>query len=261
MKLEPIAKRVLIALSGRWLSIEAGIVVCCLSCAGCATSAGNATSAGSATSARGAISQQAFGRLQAAVSERNKQRYREAEALLQASGYRLVDDEQVYDATLSSTAKQGAGWACADDNAVGQTMVVRLAPASRTGHPPAAPTELRVLPEDVCPFFRLETYQLGGQLPEANVAHIALIAERLRLARDRDGGLVVVDVSTRVVSRQSVVVEVTRDDKQEPEVDPGSRVWASPLMTGIPLRVILTSTPPPRVEMVVDAEVLDVTVK
>lgn len=226
--------------AGARLAIAASLIACAYSLAGCATS------------------QQSFGGVAVGVSERNEQRYRAAEAGLRARGYSFVDDEQLY-ATLDEEARQrcldavyqAASRAPVDETptSTGEPMLVRVAPASRADRLPPVATELRV-DGDACPFFRRQTNQLDGRKPDGSTARIVRIEDDLRLARDRSGQLVVVAVSTRVLSRRSVLVERSCDHMP--------RLAPDPLERYLDTKVVFGSAPPPRVEMTVEAEVLDV---
>jgi len=200
-----------------------------------------------------AMSQQSFARLAAGVSERNEQRYRAAEAELRTRGYVFVDDEQLY-ATLDEQARRrcldAAYRGQPEPTTASEPMLVRVATASRADRPPPVPIELSAAAEDACQFFRARIDQLDGRRPDGNVARIIRIGDGVRLARGRHGDIAVVAVSPRVVSRRSVLVKRSCDHMPRPEPDPLER--------SIHTRVVLASTPPPRVEMVVEEEMLDV---
>ncbi|MBX7115519.1 MAG: hypothetical protein K1X64_14410 [Myxococcaceae bacterium] len=224
--------------TGRHLALTASIFVCALHLAGCA------------------MSQQAYGKHAAELSDRNGQRYRAAEAELQAKGYRFVDDERLW-AQLDEGALQhclqvvrpAARYPDAKLTSPVKPMRVRVAPAGQADQPLPVPMELGVA-ADACQFFGQLTDQLDVQKTDGSAARIIRIPEKSRLARDRNGGLVAVAVSTREVSRRRVLVDQHCNLMPKDERDP--------LEHRIRLPVVFASAHPPQVEMVVEEEVVDV---
>jgi len=204
-----------------------------------------------------AMSQQAFQRLAAGVSKRNEQRYRTAEAGLRARGYVFADDEVLYAALTGAPRERcllDAGHGTAVEKPptdAAESILLHVSGGIRADRPAPEPIEIRVDAVDACQFFRARTNQLDGQSTGGGATRIVRIADGLRLARDQHGNIAVVAASSRVVSRRRVLVERSCDHMPSPDSD-------DPLVRQLPVRVVVASAPPPRIDMIVEEEVLDV---
>jgi hypothetical protein len=200
-----------------------------------------------------AMSEQSYGRLSSAVSQRNEERYRTAEAAMRAKGYRFVDDELLH-ASLDIDAMERCDAysrrsfrrpATDDQPLTDAGLVVHVAPSARADRPPPVPIELRVAERDACELFSGNIRQLDVKKPDGSAARMVIIPAGMRLARDRSGLLVLVTASSRVVSQRTVLVDRSCDHMPGGERRPMS------------LPVVFASVPPPTIEMVVEREELD----
>lgn len=197
------------------------------------------------------MSERAYARISTATTARNQQRYRAAEAALQAKGYVFVDDEVLY-ATLTETTRDRCVRADASRALEDAKTTIHVIGQCRAGHPAPVAIELRVSELEACRFLQQSIHQLDGVRTDGSAVRTRIIAidRDLRLARDRNGALVIVEVSRRAVSRREVLVKRSCDHMPSPG-EPS-------LERQLHARVVLALAPPPRIEMVVEEEVLDV---
>jgi hypothetical protein len=197
-----------------------------------------------------AISQEAFGRIARTVADGNAVRYQAAEAGLRERGYVFHDDDVLFASLDEDTRRRCLDHDPSLEAETASRATVVVAPASRSDRPPPVPTALHVTAHDACRLFRRELTELDVVRDDGTQARILRIDRGLRLARDSSGRDVLVAVSSRVVSQRSVLVDRSCDHMPSPPLDP--------LVEELQPRVLFGDALPPRIEMIVEEEALDV---
>lgn len=198
------------------------------------------------------MTEHALDKLEREVGERNSQRYASSAEAFRAQGYTFIDEQQYahLDDDALRQCKSALMWGRVPAGWAEMQLQLWVAPAVKPSAPPPVPNVMRALAPDVCNFFGMRTHALEGQLGNGSAAKLIRMAEGVTLARDRAGTLVMVHVQRHVVSRRKV--RIKKSCNLMPRVEP------DPLDMPIPSRVLFAETLPPRVDMSVEYEQLDV---
>jgi hypothetical protein len=200
--------------------------------------------------ASGCISYRLYEKMASGVAKRNQRRYDAAVARLRAQGYRFSDDDVFYtelppDMEYRCERQLLPFLRPPDFEPIEPTERMTLEVRLET-QPTPTPMDVAML--DACRYFAGRTDRLQANRPDGSATFLFRLTDELRPARAANGELVLVVVSTRVVSRQHVFVDMTCDHMPRISGD---------IFEPFP-RVTIAPAPPRRINMVVPEEVLAV---
>jgi hypothetical protein len=217
-----------------------------------------------AVSPAGCVWQSTLHWIERRMDARNEQRYRAAEASLQAKGYRF-SDEDIFREMLPSKARHSCEQALLAEShremdeyfhgpkptpllpglKARETAERMVVPVKTAKHSSTIDMDAAVM--DACRFFGYKSDRLEVRTPDGGAALLIHVGPELRPARDANGQLVLVVVSKRVVSRHRILVKATCD--RMPGVsDSWYGRWG----------FVIVTAPPARIDMMVPEEKLDV---